>query len=165
MSVSTTVRLNGYVTKEEILNFIKQKVNENVTSRVTRETNESLGTFYESGYIFFANKDKSPLALFYFYQSENIKENYDYWVKKGLKNMVETHTTELIMSYSEDSIKIIRMIAEEFGGWIDEDDSDDRYFEPIIKNSDGSIIPVIHVTMKDIYEKFGAVVIIDDLYS
>lgn len=42
-----------------------------------------------------------------------------------------------------------------------ENDSDERYFEPVIKNPDGTIKPVFHVSMEDIYEIFRGVVIID----
>ena len=59
--------------------------------------------------------------------------------------------------------KIIKELVAYFGGgWIDENDCDDEEYYPIELNNDGSVKPVKYVTMNDIYEKFGCVVIIKD---
>ena len=42
----------------------------------------------------------------------------------------------------------MRAIVEEFDGYIDENDFDDKGFEPIIKTADGTIKPVIRVTSR-----------------
>ena len=54
------------------------------------------------------------------------------------------------------------IIAHFGGGWIDENDCDDKLFYPIETNPDGSIKPVQYVTMEDVYEKFGSVVVITE---
>ena len=41
-------------------------------------------------------------------------------------------------------------------------DCDDKLFYPIETNPDGSIKPVQYVTMEDVYEKFGSVVVITE---
>ena len=56
----------------------------------------------------------------------------------------------------------MRDLVSQFGGWIDENDCDDEDYYPISKDTDGNITPVILVTMEEIYQKFGGVVIIKD---
>lgn len=56
----------------------------------------------------------------------------------------------------------MRDLVLQFGGWIDENDCDDEDYYPISKDADGNISPVLLVTMEDIYQKFGGVVIIKD---
>ena len=48
-----------------------------------------------------------------------------------------------------------------FGGWIDYDDCDDESYIEFKANIDNPI-KIRHVTRKEIYEKFGEFVIIDD---
>ena len=58
-------------------------------------------------------------------------------------------------------MEIIKEIVAHFGGgWIDENDCDDEDYYPIELNVDGSIKQVQYITMEDVYEKFGSVVII-----
>jgi hypothetical protein len=59
-----------------------------------------------------------------------------------------------------DSVEIIKDIVTHFGGWIDENDCDDKEFYPILKNEDGNIKPIIYITKEELYEKFGGIVII-----
>ena len=157
MSKSVNIRLKGHVTSEEILNFVKQKVDPAAVSLVKRLIYRSTGRFSESGSIVL-NSNNEPMAMYYFYMSKNLKGNDDYWDAKGMEKMTEEYTS-LNMDSGEKQIKILREIVHQYGGWIDEDDSDD--FEPVVKNQDGTIKPVFHVSMEDIYEKFGGVVIID----
>lgn len=158
MSVNAVVRLNGSITSEEILSYLKQKVDPKAISRVEKTIVTDL--YIDSGFMFF-EQNGNPLSLYYYHTSRNLKENYEYWVDKGLEDMVNTHTTELRMDSSPQGIQILNLLVKEYGGWIDENDSDERYFEPVIKNPDGTIKPVFHVSMEDIYEIFGGVVIID----
>ena len=75
--------------------------------------------------------------------------------------MVESETTYLSLGYWGSSIEIIKEIVAHFGGgWIDENDCDDKEYYPIELDVDGNIKPVQYVTMNDIYEKFGSVVVI-----
>lgn len=52
------------------------------------------------------------------------------------------------------------IVAHFGGGWVDENDCDDKEYYPIETNPDRSIRPVQYVTMEEIYEKFGSVVVI-----
>lgn len=67
------------------------------------------------------------------------------------------------LGYWGNSIEIIKEIVAHFGGgWVDENDCDDKEYYPIEVNTDGSVKPIKYVTMKDIYEKFGSVVVITE---
>ena len=77
--------------------------------------------------------------------------------------MVRAETTSLSLGKWNSSVEIIKDIVTHFGGgWIDEDDCDSEDYYPIESNPDGSIKPVIKVTMQDIYDKFGGIVVITD---
>lgn len=56
----------------------------------------------------------------------------------------------------------MKKIVTEFGGWLDENDCDDEPYYPVDKNPDGSIKPIIRVTMEEINTKFGDTVLIID---
>lgn len=175
MSVDTKVRLNGHIRPEEILNFIKQKFDVNVKMSLIDELN--LGLKSENDYIYesydddpyrkswstsfhFTYKGENRM-IYYIYHNYNTYENLDIYKQYGLEDMVKSETTHLILGCWGASVEIMRAIVEEFGGWIDENDCDNIEYEPVIKNPDGTIKPVIRVTMNEIYEKFGGIVIID----
>ena len=111
------------------------------------------------GYITFRYKNK-PMSLFYSYSNYNPYENLDYYLQYNLEDMVKSETTYLSLYLSASSVEIIKDIVIEFGGWIDENDCDDEPYYPIFKDADNNIKPIIYVTMEDIYEKFGGVVVI-----
>jgi len=160
MSVEVKVRLRGYVKAEEILNYLVQKIDPKATmSPISKcEKTKENCDLYSEFTIFTFMTDKN-VSMSYYYTNDN-DENYEYWVEKGLKDMVDTANTRLSMYCNNYNINLMKNLVAEFGGWIDEKDSDDEYFYPVEKNSDGSIKPIFYVTMEDIYEKFGGIVII-----
>lgn len=161
MSAEFKVRLRGHVKPVEILNFIKQKVDTKANSKVCRQSYDTDKNWYvDSGYILFDYKGSG--GLYYYYNSEGRKGNYDYWVEKGLKEMVDTETTCLSMYSCEDNIHLMKQIVAEFGGWIDENDCDEEFFYQVMKNPDGTIKPIRYITMEEVYKKFGEVVIIKE---
>ena len=146
MGVDTKGLLKGKVKHEEILNFIKQKYDEDAISCVGKNS-------YDERYMGFIYFKMNNEGRSMFYVSES-GDKYDE-VEQG-------KYTSISLGHDDNAIKIIREIVTEFEGYIEENDCDDKGFEPIIKNSDGTIKPVIRVTMEEIYEKFGGVVIIED---
>ena len=75
--------------------------------------------------------------------------------------MVLAETTYISLSCWGSSVEIVKEIVSHFGGgWVDENDCDDKEYYPVELNSDENIKSVQYVTMEDIYEKFGSVVII-----
>jgi hypothetical protein len=174
MGVDTKGRLKGFITHEEVLNFIKQKYDENAVSYVKLENygsdkdkewikeryDESGNWLSWSGFINFKD-DEENRSLFYCYTNHNAYENLEFYSEYGLEDMVKEQTTSISLGFHGNSVDIIKSLVIEFGGWLDENDCDDEQYYPIIKNHDGTIKPVFRVTMNDIYEKFGGVVIIE----
>jgi hypothetical protein len=112
-----------------------------------------------NGYIFFTlNLEKR--AIYYSYSNCNSYENLQYYSEIGLEDMIKSETTFLSLNCDE-KIDIMNDIVTNFGGYIDRNDCDDIPYEPVIKNPDKTIKPVYHVSMQDIYDKFGGIVIID----
>jgi hypothetical protein len=177
MSVDTKVRLKGYVEIEAILEFVRNKFDANADifmKSITEYDDDVVKEFYEkgiiadsyaekpyimSGYVVF-NYNNSKRMMFVSYDSLNFSENLKFYKSVGLEDMVNAETTFLNLGYNDDAVKIMTEIVKAYGGWIDYNDSDDEeyvYFEA------GAEVPkkVRHVTMKEVYEKFGEVVIID----
>lgn len=173
MGVDTKGRLLGFIKPEEVLNLIKQKYDKDAKSYVKldnygsdkemewiKERYDDSGNWLTwRGFITF-NDGEENRSLFYCYTNHNSYENLEFYSECGLEDMIKTETTHVSLGRGGNSVDIIKTLVTEFGGWIDEDDCDDEEYYPIVKNPDGSIKPVFHVTMNDIYEKFGGVVII-----
>lgn len=177
---STTIgKIKGYIQSEDILNFIRQKYDTCAISDVRNSTMYPLAQcngkyainphsdskesrYVISGFIYF-DYNGEQRSLFYYYDSINSFENFDYYEELGLADMVKSETTRISCGLWSEGTKIIKEIISHFGGgWIDEDDCDDKPYYPVILNPDGSIKPIKYVTMNEVYEKFGCVVIIRD---
>ena len=179
MSVDTLGKIRGFAKHEDILNFIRQKWDKNAKSSIKREiicpvsecnwehkinehSDDNENWYIISGSIVFEYNNEKRM-LFYVYNNVNHYENLEFYSKHNLRDMVETETTHISLGHWGNSVEIIKEIVAHFGGgWIDEDDCDDKEYYPIRTNPDGSIKPVQYVTMEDIYEKFGSVVVITD---
>lgn len=177
MGMDTIGKIKGYIRHEEIFNFIKQKYDKNAKDCVTLNVNRPLNkcnweytinehsedneNWYDiSGFIYFDNNGEQRM-LFYNYSNINCLENIDYYAEWHLEDMVRSETTHISLGYHGNSVNIIKEIIAHFGGgWIDENDCDDIPYYPVEVNKDGSIKPVVYVTMEDIYDKFGGIVVI-----
>lgn len=167
MSVEVKVRLKGYVSPEEIINFLRKKYDLALEKSTVRKETFRWPEEWQSGMIIMKDLrlDADPTGnyrnIFYFFTDKEEKDDKEFWIDNGLSEMVEKPTTRLSMSHNDESVEIMKTIAAHFGGWIDESDCDDESFYPVVKDENGEILPVMHVTMEDVYKKFGAVVIID----
>lgn len=179
MSVSTIGKIKGYVSHLDILNFIRQKWDPNAKSSVKRkdygsisnctwkhQINEHSDTqdfwYILSGFINFIYKGEHR-QLLYVYDNVNHFEHLERYKEQGLEDLVLSETTYISIGKDKNSVDIIKTLVAQFGGgWLDEDDCDDNDFYPIEMDADGNIKPVIYVTMEEIYEKFGGVVIIKE---
>lgn len=176
MGVSTIGKIKGYVSADEIYNFIRQKYDESVQnhtrktiydpiSKITwkhtiNEHSEDNEHWYDiGGFITFKynNRDRS---LFYMYNNINSFEELNKYRDTLLEEMVKSETTHISLGCDSDAVYIMKDIISHFGGWIDENDCDDKDYYYIPKNTDLSITPIKYVTMEEIYEKFGGVVVI-----
>lgn len=174
MGVDTKGRLKGNISPEDVLNFIRQTFDKDAKSFIeTTEYNdikncdfakevygESEKWMITSGYINF-NDGKNDRNLFYYYSNINSYENLDFYRNYGLEDMVKTETTHISLGYFGNSVEDILKIVSHFGGWIDDNDCDDNEYYYVGKSPDDKIKPIIHITMQDIYEKFGGTVVID----
>jgi hypothetical protein len=174
MGVDTRGKLKGHILPEDILNFIKQNIDCKAKMRIKTSVNkltkcDDIKEIYDDskywitnyGFIYFISKDGNYRSLFYCYNNVNHQEDFDYYSKLGLKDLATSETTSLVLGYDEEAVEIMTEIVTEFGGWIDKNDCDDEPYEPVIKNVNGTIKPVYHVSLNDVYDKFGGVVIID----
>jgi len=174
MGVEVRGKLKGYISPQEVLNFIQQTIDSNAKSYVRirdcgiadydwiKERYDTTNKWIIiNGYIDFTDKNGESRSLFYCYKNVNSYENLEYYSKYGLEDMVKSETTDIMLDCHGESVNVIKSIVTEFGGWIDENDCDDEEYYPIEKDSNGNIKQVFHVTMEDIYEKFGGIVIID----
>ena len=168
MGVDTNVELIGHVSSESVLNFIKQRIDSNAKCRIRHETwdkkisaSEKENYMCDYGYIDFKSSSGECRGIFYQWSNSIDHGNDTYYKEYGLEELCNTETTYLSMRCDDEAKTILRMIVEEFGGWIDYDDCDDEPYELVVKNPDGSVKPVIHVTLEEVYEKFGCAVIID----
>ena len=179
MGAATKGEIKGFVRHEEIINFIRQKYDKNDTNyinktiyntvseidwkyKINEHSEDNENWYCISGRIDFDYHGEQR-SVFYAYNNINSYENLDYYSKHGLKDMVLAETTYISFGYWGSSVEIAKEIIAHFGGgWIDENDCDDKLFYPIETNPDGSIKPVQYVTMEDVYEKFGSVVVITE---
>lgn len=83
-----------------------------------------------SGFIYFKYNDEDR-RLFYNYDNLNSYENLEFYTKRNLRDMVEMETTYLSLRYWGSSVEIMKEIVTHFGGWVDENDSDDKEYFPV----------------------------------
>lgn len=177
MGVDTHGKIRGFVTHEEIFNFIVQKYDKNAVYNIKKTINcplaecdwkykinehsEDNENWYSvTGRIDF-NYHGEKRSLYYAYDNLNCNENGNFYSRLGLRDMVLSETTYLSLGFWGSSVEIIKEIVAHFGGgWLDENDCDDNTYYPIKANTDNRIKPVQYVTMNDIYEKFGSMVVI-----
>lgn len=159
MGCDTQGLLRGMVSKESILSVIRDKFDKNAKLDYCGEStyfDEHLEREFksESCQIIFMYNDEQRLLNWYFDEGQ-----YDI---KNEEDVDRSYVyTQVSLGNWGSSVDIIENIVKEFSGYIDENDYDEEGFIPIIKSSEGTIKPVLHVTMQDIYEKFGCVVVID----
>lgn len=130
------VLLNGYVSSDEIFDFISKNYDENVVSNITInkngliKLNEYIQFHYgktpyhitEAGYIYFTYKDNG-VHISYIYTNGKIEDNEDYCIENDIQKLITFETTLISVEYSEDSISIMNDIIKNYGGWIDDMDN------------------------------------------
>lgn len=179
MSIDTNGRIKGYVSSAEVLNYIRNKYDKNAKSLVSTEDRGPFSTLefpveiynpndthmiVEVGFIEFEAYGNSR-SLFYLHLNYNSLENLKYYSDLGLEAMVRAHTTHIGLGCYGNSDEIITNIVSHFGGgWVDENDCDDKPFHRIGAMVNDDVPPVIYVTMAEIEEKFGGTVVITDYH-
>lgn len=178
MGVDTCGRLLGHVRKEEVINYIYHNWDKDVSNMVNyddynhwKERNYDWikeiyddNIYSEHGFISFKYKDEQR-SLFYCYNSYSAYENLEFYKKHGLENMVKSETTFISLGKWGNSIEIIKELVSYFGGYIDEDDCDDKeyYYIPSTQpDRRKEFPPVIYLTQEELNEHFGGIVVIKD---
>lgn len=176
MGVDTKGYIKGYVSADEIVNFIRQKYDKNAKNNVTCKKYGALTDLnfkfvmqpnhendkewiITSGFIDF-EYNGNMRCLFYSYQNINSYENLEWYAGNYseysyLPDMIKSERVSLSLGNDEDAIKIINDILSYFGGWIDVNDCDDIPYVPVECNSNDKIEPLKYITMEDIYKAFG----------
>ena len=136
MGCDTILRLKGHITTEQIVDYIDEHykffnngIKEdnygslNKYNWVKEKYDDSNEWKITSGFITFNDGDENR-AIFYEYQNVNSYENLEYYHKYNLEDMVKSETTHLSLGCYGDSVKIMKGVAQEFGGWLNENDCD-----------------------------------------
>lgn len=138
MGCDTILRIKGHITVEQIVNYIIEHY-KFISNGVKEENYGSLNQYdwvkekYDDsnewkitdGFITFNDGDENR-AIFYYYQNVNSYENLEYYNKYNLEDMVKSETTWLNLGLYGNSVEIMKRIAQEFGGWLEENDCDDK---------------------------------------
>lgn len=143
MGIDTKVAIPGKIEPNKIFDFIKEHFDENAISDVEAkvQSQELLDSFvesgnvilgkeliFESGFIHFRYKEEQR-SLFFFYANYYGFDAYTF--KNNLLNNTRElngDNTSLSLGASGYAVEILTQIAKEFGGYIDEDDCDDKWF-------------------------------------
>ena len=149
MSVDTRGYIKGWVSDKEIMRILKYKYGVKAESGVVDHTkgliseitwpyrhfgNDNRYLVYY-GFISFVLPNGEQRQIFYHYSNVSDKEEDQYYIKQGLEKMVHTHKTYISLGCWGSSVQILKDIIEEFGGWIDENDCDDKSFYYVRKKS------------------------------
>ena len=136
MSVDVKVKLDGYVSPKEIEDFLNEigsveisKINKtNYRNSCENERKERFDDnkdwIEEEGRITF-NYNSERRVLFYIYDNVNYWNNINYYSEELQEKYVKGEHTELLLSLYGKAVEIMKLICENFGGWIDENDCDD----------------------------------------
>lgn len=138
MSCDTILKLKGHITEEQIVNYIDEHYklisdgtheenygSVNQLDNVKEKYDDSNEWKITEGFISF-NDGNENRAMFYLYQNVNFYENLEYYNRYNLEDMVKSETTYLNLGLYGNSVEIMKGIAKEFGGWLDENDCDDE---------------------------------------
>lgn len=146
MSTDVIAKIDGYITPSAVLKLIQSKFDQSAAlqnvqiQKISKlsELKKKIHIFHvygaeteywttETGFICFTY-NKNKYTMFYLHNNINTHENMEYYEKHRLADMCDAHTTTLILGKCGESSEIMKRICEYFGGWLDEDDEDNKPF-------------------------------------
>lgn len=158
MSEETVCCLKGYIEYDKIIKYIEENIGSVIQNNITEnkickltdldiqsyEGNENKPIIYPknnddliywrdiAGYLYFIWHEYK-YGMFYYYSPITSRQGYyEYTNDPDIIELANTDTTTLKMYASQESVKLLTAIAKYFnGGWIDENDSDNRDFYKI----------------------------------
>jgi hypothetical protein len=149
MGVDTHGIINRKMDKEEVFNFIRAAFD--ISAEMRFSSNDR-----NFAYILFKDGIEDRQLVVMSSNDREINEHSDL----EFEDSTQKDYVWLSLGHWGNSIDIMKRIIAHFGGYVDENDCDDEDYYFIPANSEGNIPPIIRVTMKEIYEKFGGIVII-----
>jgi hypothetical protein len=153
MSEYTKVILEDPITLEEIYNFFKAKIDPMSKLRIEDPVKfpvddpSSTKNMYLSGYIYYESTSV--------YLGTAIHSDFP-----DLK--LSTDSIEMLFDCTERSVNIAKLIANQFGGYVKENEDEDTKFYHMPKNPDKDIPKIFKLTYDELCEKLGGIVIITD---
>lgn len=149
MSADTKGKIKGYVSPQELYDYIVKKYDKEATIKTTidnygllkdlifdfeRQSN-NLGFedkwAIEVSFIDFKDGENYR-SLFCSYNNINTYENLSYYQEIGLEEMVKAETTNIVSGCCDKSENIITDIVSQFGGgWVDKNDCDGIPYEEV----------------------------------
>lgn len=138
MGCDTNLKLKGHITAEQIVDYIDEHyklINDgtreenygsvNLLDDVKEKYDDSNEFKITHGFITFNDGDENR-AIFYCYKNVNFYDNLKYYSKYNLEDMIKSETTHLSLGFYDNSVEIMKGIAKEFGGWLEENDCNDK---------------------------------------
>jgi hypothetical protein len=155
MGVDTRGIINKKIDIEEVYNFILNTYDKNAVL----DKDASPADRLPLGSIYF--KDGEDQRRLFCCNNEDITKFSPEYPELNFSDDVHSYLW-VSLGYWKNSVEIIKNIINHFGGYVDENDCDDEGWYYLGENPNNTIPSIIKVTMKDIYEKFGGVVVITD---
>lgn len=143
MSTSTNVKVIGKLNVDKLVSFIKEQISGNITISIEEEEH-----FFDTrsdivflgidgieksdvGWIHFTYNGKNR-SLFYLYKDTFWFDKLD--ILSNIKNNtpeLNGEYTYLSLGFDSDAVEIMTKIAKEFGGYLDEQDTDNIPYKKV----------------------------------
>ena len=150
MGKDTVVRLKGHITQNQIIEFLSS-VGYTAFDKTTKyieglkellhcsysDYDDSCNAVRIGGFIKLY-KDDEINFIYYSYWNVNTFDSIPYYQldypdRLDLILMAAMETTFISMNYSKENVQLMKSICEHFGGWIDENDCDNKTYRFIGK--------------------------------
>lgn len=178
MGASTVLKAKGHVPASEVLKFIRERFDgghKEATSNVKTTKGEPISDIAqrwsvksftgepdkltESGFIFFTFNGEKRM-LFYSYTNVGFLKDMANEVEQGVPEEIVGEHTYFSLGAGDDAVEILSRIGAVLqGAYLQRNDCNDPEWRAV--TWEGTLEPVKHITMAEVYEAFGETVVID----
>ena len=143
MATSTNVKVIGKLPVDKLVSFIKEKISQNITISIEEEE-QFFDTKSDIVFLSIAGIEKRDVGWIHFtYNGKNRSLFYLYkdtfWFDKlDILSNIKNNTPELngeytylSLGFDSDAVEIMTKIAKEFGGYLDEQDTDNVPYKKV----------------------------------
>ena len=143
MATSTNVKVVGKLPVDKLVSFIKEKISQNITISIEEEE-QFFDTKSDIVFLGIAGIEKRDVGWIHFtYNGKNRSLFYLYkdtiWFDKlDILSNIKNNTPELngeytylSLGFDSDAVEIMTKIAKEFGGYLDEQDTDNVPYKKV----------------------------------